>query len=545
MIGSVNGCFKPLLEKLTKLQSKTPFSFAIAAGDFFADPSKESTENDKSLAELLNSKIAVPLPIYFGIGQHALPQAVMDRLKTTDNGEVCENLYFLGKRSTTKTSEGLRIVSLGGVLDPAIAVGQSKDKYLPFHAEGDARTLYGANRADILLTSTWPASVRAGSKAASPVEPLPTEEQCIADLCARLKPRYHFSSTAEAFYEREPFYHKPDESAPEERLLTRFISLASFTATSKAKWLYAFSIEPNATPSTNVPPGTTASPFAIKQKRRAPDTQGYARFSKEKGSHNSHRNKRQRNQPPPGPGECFFCMSNPDLATQLITSIGTETYLTTAKGPLTAATTFPDLKTPGHILLIPLSHSSSLAAISETSARQSTYSELQRYRTALNAMLTTQAGNKLGSVTWEIVRGRIVHFHWQYLPVPISLIEKGLVEAAFQAQAENNKYPSIQRRDIGDGVGQGEYFRVWIWSPASDMVSDKDLKGKDKGLQLVIPLNPDVRFDVQFGRRVMGQLLGLDDRVDWKDCLQSDAEETAEAERFKELFKLHDFSLKE
>ena len=545
MIGSVNGCFKPLLEKLTKLQSKTPFSFAIAAGDFFADPSKESTENDKSLAELLNSKIAVPLPIYFGIGQHALPQAVMDRLKTTDNGEVCENLYFLGKRSTTKTSEGLRIVSLGGVLDPAIAVGQSKDKYLPFHAEGDARTLYGANRADILLTSTWPASVQTGSKAASPVEPLPTEEQCIADLCARLKPRYHFSSTAEAFYEREPFYHKPDESAPEERLLTRFISLASSTATSKAKWLYAFSIEPNATPSTNVPPGTTASPFAIKQKRRAPDTQGYARFSNEKGSHNSHRNKRQRNQPPPGPGECFFCMSNPDLATQLITSIGTETYLTTAKGPLTAATTFPDLKTPGHILLIPLSHSSSLAAISETSARQSTYSELQRYRTALNAMLTTQAGNKLGSVTWEIVRGRIVHFHWQYLPVPISLIEKGLVEAAFQAQAENNKYPSIQRRDIGDGVGQGEYFRVWIWSPASDMVSDKDLKGKDKGLQLVIPLNPDVRFDVQFGRRVMGQLLGLDDRVDWKDCLQSDAEETAEAERFKELFKLHDFSLKE
>src|ERR1700753_1004424 len=78
--------------------------------------------------------------------------------------QICPNLHFLGKRSTTKTSEGIKIVTLGGRLDETIVGGLSKEQYLPFHTVGDAKALHGANSADILLTTTWPALIRNGSK---------------------------------------------------------------------------------------------------------------------------------------------------------------------------------------------------------------------------------------------------------------------------------------------------------------------------------------------------------------------------------------------
>jgi hypothetical protein len=539
------------------LQSKTPFSFAIVAGDLFADPSIESEENEESLKSLLNGQVDIPLPVYFGIGKHALPSSVIDRLESRD-GEVCSNLYFLGKRSTTKTSEGIRVVSLGGALDATIAAGQSKEKYLPFHTEGDAKALHGANSAEILITSNWPSSIQTGSKVQGPRDPIPIEEQCIAELCSRLKPRYHFSTSAETFYEREPFYHRPSETSPEERPLTRFISLASLSNTTKAKWLYAFSIDPKSSHPTSVPSGTTPCPFNIANKRSAivaPDEmQSYSRYSNGGKPNHSHRSsKRRRNQPPPGPDECFFCLSNPNLSTHLITSIGSDAYLTTAKGPLTLKSTYPSLETPCHILIIPLAHAPTLSSIQEQESQKSTFQELQRYKNALNSMLHSKVGGKLGSVTWEVSRNRGVHFHWQFLPVPLDTIKKGLVEAAFKVEAENEQYPSVSKRDIGDGMGEGEYFRVWVWQPDEDMDQMEEIEnGKEDGhaskgseFQLILPLVPEIRFDIQFGRRVMGKLLGLEKRLDWKDCIQEEEEEIEEAERFKALFKQFDFSLED
>ena len=569
MIGSVDGHFIPAFEKLAKLQSKTPFAFALIAGDLFGDLSSSTPELEEAVDSLLDGRINVALPTYFTVGRHALPPRVIERLES-NHGEVCSNLYFLGKRSKTTTSEGIRIVTLGGTLDATVAAGQSQDKYLPFHTEGDARVLHGVNTADILISSNWPASIRSGSKISQPFSEHgygPAEEQCVANLCAALRPRYHFSTSGEVFYEREPFFHPPKEDMPDERSLTRFISLASSTAESKAKWLYAFSLDPKATNQATLPVGTTASPLNVAQKRvrhdEASEPQGYARFVSNGPSHHTRPHKRRRNQPPPGPSECFFCLSNSNLSTHLITSIATDSYLTTAKGPLTSASTYPGLQIPCHVLLIPLTHAPTLAAAPERTTQLSTYGELQRYRGALHSMLAAKAAGKLGSVTWEVSRNRGVHFHWQFLPLPIETIEKGLAEAAFRVEAENEQYPSFQKRDIGVGVGEGEYFRVWIWKPGgSAAASARDATtddGQDKGeadgmndtaatgseTQLVLPLVAELRFDIQFGRRVMGKLLGLEKRLDWRDCVQGEEEEKAEADQFKELFKQYDFSLEE
>lgn len=509
---------------------------------------------------LLKGEILIPLPTYFTLGKHPLPQQIIEKLEKSDD-EVCPNLYFLNKRSTTKTSEGLRIVNLGGILDPASTAGISKDRFLPFHTEGDAHALRGANTADILITSHWPPSVRTGSQInISDETKTPPAEQCVADLCSALKPRYHFTTSNEIFYEREPFFHLSDQGQPDTASITRFISLAAFNNPLKQKWLYAFSIDPSAAPPITLPVGTTASPLDISKKRnRLPDQeQSYSRFSKQQGSHHHHPNKRSRNHAPPTPQECFFCLSNPNLATHLITSIANDSYLTTAKGPLTTPSTFPSLKCPAHILIIPLAHTATLADIPEADSRASSLAEMHKYRRTLQRYLMQNARDEsLGAVTWELSRAAGVHVHWQFLPVAANLVERGLVEAAFKVEAENEKYPAFQPtpspgldRNVPD---EGDHFRVWIWRPdaakntarspsASDAApTDDDPPGSEFCLSLPIPTGS--RFDAQFGRRVMAKLLGLEKRMDWRDCAQDSEQEKKDAEAFKDGFKGLDFSL--
>ena len=115
-------------------------------------------DDEKAISELMDGVIRIPLPVYFTLGSDTLPAKIVEKLSSSGN-EVCENLYYLGKHSTTKTSEGLRIVTLGGILDPAYT-GVSEDDFFPFHAENDVKALKGANSADILITTHWPTLIR-------------------------------------------------------------------------------------------------------------------------------------------------------------------------------------------------------------------------------------------------------------------------------------------------------------------------------------------------------------------------------------------------
>ena len=538
-----------------RLHSRNVFSFAIVVGDLFANPNSDLPAPETDISSLLRGKIDIPLPTYFALGKHPLPQQVIDQLDAS-TGELCPNLYFLDKRSVTKTSEGIRIVNLAGRLDSTVLAGESKDRYLPFYTENDAKTLRGAKTADILITSDWPASIHSGSKVNLP-EGTDTNqgEQCIADLCATLKPRYHFTTSTEGFYEREPFFHL-DDAEPDIRPITRFISLASFDNQSKQKSIYAFSLDPNASSPTMLPAGTTPSPFALasRKRQRLPEQDdSYTRFSRSDIHHNGgSKRMRRKYQPPPTPSECFFCLSNNNVAKHMLTSIADDTYLTIAKGPLTTASTYPSLACPSHILIMPVAHSATFGTL-DVSSRASTFKEMQRYRRALHSMLVSQSKRELGAVTWEISRADGIHFHWQFLPVPSELIKKGLVEAAFRVEAENEKYPLLKAKEIGDGsVEKRDYFRIWIWRPedadsiSADIVNgdaNEENVGKEKSL--VLPITDDYRFDLQFGRKVMAKLLHLEGRLSWRDCAQTEEEEDTDAKAFKKVFKRFDWSLKE
>ena len=80
-----------------------------------------------------------------------------------------------------------------------------------------------------------------------------------------------------------------------------------------------------------------------------------------------------------------------------------------------------------------------------------------------------------------------------------------------------------------------------------DSDDEDEEKKKTKGVEksLILPLSANFRFDLQFGRKVMAKLLGLEQRMHWRDCMQSDEEEKKDAEGFKAAFKGFDFSLQE
>lgn len=516
-------------------------------------------DENASLDSLLSGNITVPLPTYFSVGRHPLPSRVIERLANPDT-ELCHNLYFLGKRSTTKTSEGLRIVSLGGTLDPSITNGLSQDPFSPLHTEGDAKSLHGINNTDILVTNSWPSQIwsHSGIKMSNE-SPISSSEHCVAELCSVLKPRYHFSPSEDVFYEREPFFHLDDEGRPNNESITRFLSLAAYGNDAKQKWLYAFSIDPTAAPPTTLPTGATASPLSTssRKRQRLPDqTQSFSRFAQTSDHQRHAKRSRHAYKAPPTPQECFFCLSNPNLASHMITSIGDDAYMTTAKGPLSTSKMYDGLDFPGHVLIMPLAHSATLASITPLETRVTTFKEMTRYRHALQRLLGAKANGSLGAVTWEISRAGGIHVHWQFLPVPADLVSRGLAEAAFKVEAENEHYPAFEADSIGNGIGITEdFFRVWIWQPGDSQedsalvhveeTSTKTKAGQDRETELVLRLPSDFRFDLQFGRRVMAKLLGLETRVQWRDCEQEETEERKDADAFKAAFKEYDFSLDE
>ena len=565
----MKGNITTVFQKVSALHSKNHFSLAIVTGDLFSLASDGSCENEEQVSQLLANEIPIHLPTYFTLSNGPLPEDVIERLESS-NGEVCTNLYFLGKRTTITTSEGIRIVALGGTLDITRDREPSRTTYLPAWSPEDAKALRGAHNADILLTNTWPENVSHRSEVAVDAndDNPPVSNSAIAELCSALKPRYHFGGSGDVFYEREPFFHPPSHDEAEEPgyAITRFLSLASFGNAKKQKWIYAFSINPTSSNPITVPAGTTASPFPIASsrsdaKRSAPEAQSFSRFSQSSHHYRDSyrgRHKRQKRNPPPGPESCFFCLSNPNLATHLITSIGTEAYLTTAKGPLSTRKTFvPYFKVPAHILIIPLAHEPTLNSISNPTDRQATVKDMERYYDALNRMTDKTSGGKLGSVMWELNRPGGIHAHRQWIPFPKDRLQKSIVEAGFKVEAENDAYGSFKEATIGSPELQAEAeteapngirpekdandgektsgddtFKVWIWTPSQDI----------KTLTLQLPT--DKRFDLQFGRLVVAKLLGLESRTHWRDaCDQDEDGETEDAEAFKEAFKDFDFSL--
>ena len=166
---------------------------------------------------------------YFITGDQPIPATVESHLEAND-GEVCSNLYYLGKKGTQTTANGLKIAFLSGVEGNGYTdddVQSLKSTKMPITTPPGV---------DILLTHLWPSGIENGSKV---IQTAPAAgSQAIASLAAALKPRYYFAAAEKTFCEREPYKNVTGFGPPDERPaehVTRFIGLGDALNDSKQR----------------------------------------------------------------------------------------------------------------------------------------------------------------------------------------------------------------------------------------------------------------------------------------------------------------------
>lgn len=110
------------------------------------------------------------------------------------------------------------------------------------------------------------------------------------------------------------------------------------------------------------------------------------------------------------------------------------------------------------------------------------------------------------------------------MPVPEAVAAN--VESAFRAEGAKTGMTFEEAKTLDGGAGRDNYFRLLL----------------PDGRQLVHWLNPGQRFDLQFGRAVLANLLKTPGRVDWKACLGAGGEdaEKRDAGAFKRAFEKFD-----
>lgn len=180
---------------------------------------------------------------------------------------------------------------------------------------------------------------------------------------------------------------------------------------------------------------------------------------------------------------------------------------------------------PGHVLIVPMAHSATLLAMPE-GARAAVVREVEAYR---NGLAQLYAAHGCDMVMYEVSRTSLVHLHWQCLPVPTAMTDK--VVPAFAAAAAESSV-ELQARDREPA--EAEYFRLVVLRDGAAIAET-----------YTAPLAGVGRFDLQFGRRTMARVLGLEARIDWRSVAQTQEEEERDTGRFKRAFAPYDFSMRE
>ncbi|KIY45236.1 nuclear protein [Fistulina hepatica ATCC 64428] len=231
-----------------------------------------------------------------------------------------------------------------------------------------------------------------------------------------------------------------------------------------------------------------------------------------------------RRGPPPkeiAPDECWFCLSNPNLAKHLIVAIGSECYVTLPKGQIipTRDSSPSDVPGGGHVLIVPITHYPTFHTI-PPELSEPIIKETNQFKSALRAMYAKHGDV---AVMFEIARlsSKGGHAHVQVVPV-----SRGLADQVEEAFIKEGRMVGVDFEADADAAlescagGMGGYFRV-------------DLPD---GRKMVHLLKDHVPFSIQFGRQVLCALLNIPERMDWKACTLPEEDDKADTADFKKAF---------
>lgn len=448
-----------------------PFRAFIVVGKVFTKNNFEEVNG-----ALQDGSVSVDLPMFFTDGE-GLPED--SATNQTDVVDIAPNVTFLNQWGRLMTDDF--------IIQNATS-GSNDRKTAP---------------TDILITDKWPSNLPRLSKVGFAVpqtaERATNNDKTIDATSKDASPLYHFSGS-ESFWEREPFANEAGKH-------TRFIGLAPFGG--KQRWHYAFTLKKD---DTSTPVNATECPYLKEDKV---EEEPLKRANEDDGDP-------MAKKPRIAPSDCFLCLSNPNLAAHLVVSIGQESYMAMAKGPLL----------PGHVMLIPIKHNPDFC----TESRPSTNPrhrhpvrfvspklalELRKYQIALKQM------HPGGVVFYEIAKAKGVHVHQQAVPIPqekINNVEN--LREFFIKEAKECGFRMENNGELRDD--QTNYFRIEF--PNSDPI--------------VIKLNrQNPKFDVTWPRKLLAQwFFGNKERGDWRNCSQTEAEETEAADKIKGDFETFDFT---
>ncbi|KAI8837331.1 CwfJ C-terminus 1-domain-containing protein-like protein [Chytridium lagenaria] len=521
VVGSVNGQFEAFFAKVSTMHKKHgPFDLMLCCGDFFS-----GQETDEQILALLKGKIIVPISTYIIRGGTFIPAKVV---------------FYSPEDHSVNIEDPESSRHYSGHIVASLASGQS-------------------------LSSI-------NSKARLPPPPIQRAPPKWQDF---LQPRYHFAGGPGFFFEREPYKNKFGASHP-----SRFIGLGEFGAATKERWFYAFNITPMASLDRSslsvLPPNCTENPFNLngpagKRPREEPEDNGNGSFF-----FGEARDKRRRNDAPPSsylcricntpghyisdcpqkggsggpPGHpsdygshngrgkvpptyicricgqgghhirecpskkpplrdlagCWFCLSNPKLEKHLIVNIGSEAYVALAKGGIS--------EWGGHLLIVPLGHYTNMRTLEAGAGATVTLTEVDRIKREISKAFQKRGEEAIFFETYSVI------------PVPQAVL--GQVTAAFEETAAKEGMEIVSRDGTLPANTSAPYFSfdipsadgtpgsIVVISPSLDKLHEMEVTA----YEIMAGGRPPPRlFDINFGRRVLSELIGTPERAHWKRCI--------------------------
>ncbi|XP_050218810.1 zinc finger CCCH domain-containing protein 64 [Mercurialis annua] len=250
--------------------------------------------------------------------------------------------------------------------------------------------------------------------------------------------------------------------------------------------------------------------FLIKGKcERGPDcnfkhnlvSEGESYSHRKHGSENANANRSK---------ECWFCLSSPNVESNLIVSIGENYYCALTKGPLVQ----------DHVLLVPIEHSPNTLLLPEECE-----SELFRLRNSLKIYYKKL---RKEAILFEWASKHGTHANLQAVPVPLS--RAAAVQEIFKMAAEKLGFNFVTMNFTNsDG-------RKWLRTQFDRSCSFFYVELPD-GTVLFHSVEENERFPAQFGREVIAGLLNIPEKADWRTCSLGKEEETKMVNELKRHFE--------
>lgn len=512
--GDVEGRFDQLFARISSIQKKSgQFDILLCVGNFFGDKNDDWQKYKSGSAK-------VPLPVLI-LGPNKAEHVPL--FSEGKDGELCENVTYLGKKGLYTGSSGLQLAYLSGtesdILSDSTSFNTVDSSALTDPVKNDTKF----KGVDILITSQWPKGVE---KYAQEVEGFSSQDvgsEIISQLAIKLRPRYHFCGMEDIHYERQP-YRNHKVLAESARHVTRFIGLAKVGNPGKKKYLYAFNLTPlsmmESSDLVSQPDDVTECPYKLMSSTKQEEKQEQFFYDMKAGDGNKKRqsegggDRQQKKHKPVPTGPCWFCLGSPEVEKHLVVSVGSETYLALAKGGLV----------DDHILILPIGHyQSSVTALEDVTE------EIEKYKKALKKCMKKQ-----GKAMVFFERNyKTQHLQIQAVPIPQDSMQE--VKDVFLECAESE---SIELNEIPVHSDIKQIVQVGVPYFYAELPTGEKLYCRISGSQ---------KFPLQFGREVLASqgILDMPERVDWKVCSVSRSQETSLAEAFKSKFKKYDFTLED